>query len=139
MTMLSVFNWIFCRRKKITLQSIKDSSAPVEVIIPAGDFAIYSLLQDDTKAIPFAYAIINRQPDSNNEALLWFIYCREAHRRHGHAERLLQYLQSKFDVLITHYETMTSLGTKLCMKCGFELKPSMYKNRPNELIWKAKR
>jgi hypothetical protein len=33
---------------------------------------------------------------------------------------------------------MNSEGTKLCIKCGFEMKPSMFKNLPNQLIWRRK-
>ena len=120
------------------MQFLKDSSAPIEITIPDGDFAVYSLLQPNTKAIPYAYAILNKLPDVQNEALLWFIYCREAYRRRGYAEKLIRYLQIKFDTLITNYDTMTGAGTKLCMKCGFEIKPSIFKNRPNMLTWKRK-
>lgn len=136
--MLSIFNRIFRRSQRLTLQSIIDSRAPVEIYPLDGEFASYSLLQDDPKSVPYAYAILNRQSDSVNEASLYFIYCREAYRRCGHAERLLRYLQTKFDTIITHYETMNSEGTKLCIKCGFEMKPSMFKNLPNQLIWRRK-
>ena len=106
---------------------------------PQGALIVHSLHQQDTKAIPYGYAIVTLSDKNERAALLWMIYTREPYRRQGHASTLLSYLQTRYDSILTHYETLNSPGSALCLKAGFVAKRSMFKNAPNELVWNKRK
>lgn len=135
----------FYLRKRHTLKNapkttLLQETPPVSMIVPDGQLVVFSLHKADVKDIPYAWAMLTLPEDSDKEGVLWMIYTREMFRGQGHATALVKYLQTQFKYLMTHYEKglVNSAGTKLLMKCGFRLKPAMYKRVPSELVWKAR-
>ena len=110
-----------------------ETHGPYSVFLPDGHTEVVSLHQPDKKAMPYAWALVTVDDDSF--CILWDIYTRGLYRRQGKATELMRIIQSRFDRIYTHYETVNSAGYHLCLSCGFKAKPSIHKNQPNELIW----
>ena len=112
----------------------------ISVVVPDGQPLFYQLHEHDPRETPVSWAFVVVSPTSPKTASLWYIQTRKKHQGKGYAQELIKGLQGYYDKIITNYEKgpITGEGTKLCMKCGFELKPSLFKNIPNELIWERK-
>jgi ribosomal protein S18 acetylase RimI-like enzyme len=124
------------KRTRSTSREIPECDLPVSVTVPAGEVAVFSLHQKDKTKVPYAWAMISVLPDST-EAVLWDIYVRENYRRMGYGKKLIQFLQTRYNSIYTEYEKgiVNSAGVRLCVACGFKMKPQMFKNAPPELSW----
>jgi GNAT superfamily N-acetyltransferase len=112
----------------------------VSVYIPEGRVAVYSLHQPDRKAIPYGWALLTGDENAPDEAILWDIFVRDRYRRRGYGRRLIGALQSRYRRILTQYEkgVVNSAGVRLCLACGFQMKPALFKNHPPWLIWERK-
>jgi len=89
---------------------------------------------------PYAWAFIVSDPVAA-ECFLWMVYVRENVRRQGYGRDMLRILQEKFKKITTHYDRgiVSKPGVKLCMACGFRMKPALYKRDASELVWERAR
>lgn len=111
------------------------------VLSPDGEPAIVQLTESG-QPLPYGWALITFDNEkSPQRCVLWMIHVRSQHRRKGYGRALIAYLQDSFDEVVTHYEIgiVNTAGVRLCVSCGFEMKPQMFKKEAPELIWKKQR
>jgi GNAT superfamily N-acetyltransferase len=64
------------------------------------------------------------------------VYIEKPYRRQGFAQELIERLKEEFPYLITGWTHSEPAGRELFLKCGFEVKKSMFKKRTTNLEWK---
>lgn len=127
------------KTKKRTYTVTHTAVENISCTAPGGQLFVYSYHDNqDYNAIPFSYALVTVYEDNDNVAFLWNIYTREKYRRQGYAREIIRYLQTQFDEIITQYDRgyLNQSGVRLCVSCGFEIKPKLWKNVSGELIWR---
>ena len=107
------------------------------VLSPDGEPAIVQLTKT-SDALPAGWALITYDETKPERCVLWMIHVRERERRKGYGRALIAYLMDSFDEIVTHYEVgiVNAAGTKLCLACGFVMKPSLFKKQASELVWR---
>jgi len=110
---------------------------PITIVTPNGDPMYVSIHEKDTKDVPVAWAFVTVDRDDPKKATLCMIYVHEKKRGKGYGQELLHVLQSQFQSIMTQYSKgiINSAGTRLCLKCGFKMMPSLFKRIPSELVW----
>jgi GNAT superfamily N-acetyltransferase len=110
----------------------------IQVSGPQGNVQFWSVGEPTApKEIPYGWAMVETD-EAEREVFLWMIYVREDLRRKGYGRDIIRVLQEKFFQIRTHYSRgiVSKPGVKLCMSMGFEMKPSIHKRQPDELVWK---
>jgi GNAT superfamily N-acetyltransferase len=118
-----------------------DEKESYSVLSPEGRTKVYFLHQPDRKAVPYAWVLVTVEKDDPKACILWDIHTNEQFRRKGYASRLIKnVLQKEFSYIFSQYQRglINSPGTQLCVKCGFVLKPQMWKHQPPTLEWERK-
>lgn len=104
---------------------------------PQGPVAFWQIAPSQGKELPYAWAMVEYDPETM-VAFLWMIFVREEIRNQGYGTDMMRCLQETFREIRTHYypEIISRPGIKLCLKCGFDIQPPMFKRDVGVLTWK---
>lgn len=134
------FRKLFKRKRSVRFTIDGEERGVYSILLPKGRTVVYSLHQEDKKAVPFSWALLTVEDENPESCIFWMVYTREKFRRQGHAQHLIHILQQKYSYIYTQFERgiVNSAGVRLCLKCGFQMKQQIHKNQPPELSWERR-